>query len=374
MSIQALPKRDQLTPLDPSPSSAVSGGPPTPGVSATAVVLPRRLRELGDRVPVTVLVLVLAGELLIPGGWARLGWWPVAAGLLAGLPHGAVDHLVPSWAQHRRVAPGPVVRLAAGYLLAAAVMLAVLRLSPLPGLVLFLLLSVAHFGLGEASYAGLRGAPTATGSPAGTAAAGSSAAPLPLQAVAVLAWGGTTVLLPLVRWPAQVGPVLDALAPGAGHLVTPGARGAVLVVVLAAAAITCAVAAVIGRYRSAAELGLLVAVFLLVPPLVAFAAYFGAWHSVRHIMRMLAVDPANAADLLKGRAARPLRRIAGKAALPTAFALATLVALVAATHGHQEFLAADFALLGALTAPHMLTVAWLDVRSGQLPQLVGGRR
>ncbi len=374
MSIQAPPERDHPSPAGPSRRPAVDGGPPTPDIPATAGVLPRRLRELGDRVPVTALVLVLAGEVLIPGGWATLGWWPVTAGLLAGLPHGAVDHLVPSWARHRRVLPVPVGRLVAGYLLAAAVMLAVLRLSPLPGLLLFLLLSVAHFGLGEVSYAALRGAPTATGTRAGTGAGQTGAASRLLRAVAVLAWGGTTVLLPLVRWPAQVGPVLDALAPGAGHLLSPGARGVILLVVLAAAAITCAVAVSSGRYRSAAELGLLVAVFLLVPPLVAFAAYFGAWHSVRHIMRMLAVDPANAADLLKGRAARPLRRFARKAALPTAFALATLVALVAVTHGHQAFLAADFALLGALTAPHMLTVAWLDMRSGQLPQLVGGHR
>ncbi len=137
---------------------------------------------------------------------------------------------------------------------------------------LFLLLSVGYFGLGEVSYAGLRGAPTATGTRAGTGAGQTGAASRRLRAVAVLAWGGTTVLLPLVRWPAQVGPVLEALAPGAGHLISPGARGVILLVVLAAAAITCAVAVSSGRYRSAAELGLLAAVFLLVPPLAAAAA------------------------------------------------------------------------------------------------------
>jgi len=357
VSAGLLPSGPQPTPLE---SRHLSGCRPyRPAPSGEHTGLPVPLRSLGDRLPPTLLGLLLAGQLVAPAGWAPVSWLPVTLGLLLGLPHGAVDHLVPAWIRARRIPLPATAALLAGYVATAAVMFVLLRRYPLPGLLVFLAASLLHFGTGEVHYDRLRNdpAPFRRLRPPTAGARVRTAAAAALQ---VLGWGGTSVLLPLACWPAQVRPVLEALAPGSGRLLlAPDVRHAAAAVVLAAAGLV-ARALRQRRYRPAAELTLLVAVFLLVPPLVAFAGYFGAWHSTRHIVRLLAADPANTGDLAAGRLAPALRRFARAAAWPTAAALLALLALVAATHGAQAYLAADLTLLAALTAPHMLLVGWLD--------------
>jgi len=363
VSAGLLPTGPQPTPLD---SRQLSGRRPyQPAPPGEHTRLPAPLRSLGDRLPPTLLGLLLAGQLVAPAGWAPESWLPVTLGLLLGLPHGAVDHLVPAWVRARRTSLPATAALLVGYVATAAVMLVLLRRYPLPGLLVFLATSLLHFGAGEVQYGRLRTDPAllrrlqppTAGAPVRTAAAG---------ALQVLGWGGTSVLLPLACWPAQVRPVLEALAPGSGRLLlAPDVRYAASAVVLAAAGLTVARALRQRRYRPAAELTLLVAVFLLVPPLVAFAGYFGAWHSTRHIVRLLAADPANTDDLAAGRLAPALRRFARAAAWPTALALLALVALVAAANDAQAYLAADLTLLAALTAPHMLLVGWFDRQTAQ---------
>ena len=115
--------------------------------------------------------------------------------------------------------------------------------------------------------------------------------------------------------------------------------------------------------RRPPELALLAVTAVVAPPLAAFGAYFGGWHSVRHLARLLAEDPANAPELRAGRLARPLARFARAAALPTAAALATVLALWALAGGWRAFVAADLVVLAALTAPHLVVVAWLDRRA-----------
>ena len=358
MSAGLLPSSPQPTPLDSRHLSGRRPYRPAPPAEHTGLRAP--LRSLGDWLPPTLLGLLLAGQLVAPAGWAPVSWMPVTLGLLLGLPHGAVDHLVPAWVRARRTPLPATAALLVGYVATAVVMFMLLRRYPLPGLLVFLATSLLHFGAGEVQYGRLRTDPAllrrlqppTAGAPVRTAAAG---------ALQVLGWGGTSVLLPLACWPDQVRPVLEALASGSGSvLLNPAVRHAATFVVLAAAALTVAQAGWRRRYRPAAELTLLVAVFLLVPPLVAFAGYFGAWHSTRHIVRLLAADPANTGDLAAGRLAPALRRFARAAAWPTALALLALVALMAAAHSVRAFLPADLTLLAALTAPHMLLVGWFD--------------
>ena len=286
---------------------------------------------------------VLAVQLVVPGGWAALAWVPLVVGLLAGLPHGAVDHLVPGYVlgrSRRRLAA-----VVAGYVLLAALVLAAFETWPGPALVVFVLASAAHFGTGETAFDDLR----------------SGAAPR-VDVLGALAFGGAAAVLPLVAHPDAVAPVLAAIVPGSsGRIAQPfavAAEAAVLLLVAAAAALRVAR----GRRASAAELVLLAVTAAVAPPLAAFGAYFGGWHSVRHLARLLAEDPANGDDLTAGRLARPLARFARAAALPTAAALATVLVLWALAGGWQTFVAADLVVLAALTAPHLVVVAWLDRR------------
>ena len=288
---------------------------------------------------------VLGVELLVPGGWGGAAWVVLVVGLLAGLPHGAVDHLVPRWVLAER-APRLLLVLA-GYVAVAAAAHALFRLAPGPALVAFVVLSAVHFGTGETAFDDERAGRVVR-----------------RDALGAAAFGGTVIVLPVVGDPGQVTPVIAALVPGSTEVLPGGVRagaGALVALLVVGWAVRSLRR---GRVLPVAELGLLVALAVVVSPLAAFGAYFGAWHALRHTARLVETDPASALDLVAGRAGRPWGRFALKAALPTTAALGTLLVLWSVAGGWRAFVAADLALLAGLTVPHVLVVAWSDRRSG----------
>ncbi|WP_432497543.1 Brp/Blh family beta-carotene 15,15'-dioxygenase [Kineococcus gypseus] len=313
----------------------------TPDAAATAVSL-------------AVLAAVLLVQLAAPRVWREHGWVVLVAGLLAGLPHGAVDHLVPAFVLRERA---PRVLLVAGaYALTAVAAWLVFRAAPAVALVVFVLVSALHFGAGEVAFDDERaGRPVATGRHR--------------DVLAVAATGGAVLVLPVVGEPASVAPVIALLVPGSAGVLPGWLAAGASAPVLAAVAITLARRLRRRRPLAAAEVALLAAVGLLVPPLVAFGAYFGGWHAVRHVGRLLAQDPANAVDLAVGRLLRPLGRFALAAAVPTALSLAALGALWSLAGGWRGFVTADLAVLAGLTVPHALVVAWWDRRARRHPGL-----
>lgn len=305
------------------------------------------------RISTGAVAAVLAVGLVAPQVWRR---WAVAVfltGLVAGLPHGAVDHLVPGWFRRgSRPAAGHRTVVPLGYAAAAAAVPAAALTVPACVLCVFLAVSALHFGYGDARFCALRDGPTD---------------PAP-RAVHALAHGTVTAVLPLALWPEQVRPVVRQLAPGADWLLAAPVRTATAVLAGAAVAVCCGMALRDGRHRQAAELLLLTALFGLVPPLVAFGTYFGAWHSVRHIARLVLADPANAPALRAGHTAAVLRRFGRQAAVPTAIALAALAFLTAlprAFLADGRTAAGGVVLLAALTFPHLIVVAHLDRGEGR---------
>jgi Brp/Blh family beta-carotene 15,15'-monooxygenase len=299
-------------------------------------------------VSVGVLASVLAVQVAAPQVWRQHGAAVLVAGLLAGLPHGAVDHLVPGYLLRER-APRPVL-VAAGYAVTAVTAWLVLRGVPAVALVAFVAVSALHFGAGEVAFDDERGGRSvATGRRR--------------DVLAVLATGGAVLLLPVVRDPASVAPLIALRGPasrgGLPGRVTTGVTLAVL------AAVTLALARRLRerRWLAAAEVTLLAAVGATVPPLVAFGAYFGGWHAVRHVARLLAQDPASTDDLASGRVAVPLARFARAAAVPTAVSLLALAALWSLADGWRGFVTADLSVLAGLTVPHAAVVAWWDGQS-----------
>jgi Brp/Blh family beta-carotene 15,15'-monooxygenase len=295
--------------------------------------------------------LVLAVQVLVPGGWGGLAWIPLVAGLLAGLPHGAVDHLVPGYRLGWRL---PALGLfALGYAALAALAWLGFHAFPAVALAVFVLVSAWHFGSGETAFADLR-----------------AGVPVRRRVLPAAVVGAVVLLLPLARGTGTAAgrQLLAALVPGAdGRL--PGVVPLVVLVVVVPAALGLAGLLLLhGRRLEAGELALLIAVALLVPPLAAFGVYFGCWHALRHTARVLAEDPANAGDLAAGRLARPLGRFARAAALPTAAVLAALAVLWSAAGGWRGLVVTDLPLLAALTLPHVLVVGWLDRVEGRPAQ------
>ncbi|MDK3256623.1 Brp/Blh family beta-carotene 15,15'-dioxygenase [Blastococcus capsensis] len=276
--------------------------------------------------------------------------------MLLGLPHGAVDHLVPDWVAGR---PGRAVRpvLLAGYAATAASAWCALHLAPVVSLLALLAVSWVHFGTGEVAYDAERSARPSR----------SAWRDVP----AVLGLGGLPIAVPLARWPGESDRVLSALSPGLPGVLTGGVRQVLLAVVGVAVLATVVDAIVRRRPQWAAEVVLLTGLFLVAPPAAAFGAYFGGWHAVRHIGRLLLLDPRNAADLALGRLRGPVRRYAAAAAIPTVVALAGIVLLAVAAQ-RPGWTAAALAVLLSLTVPHMAVVAVLDRRAHRGPGVPPG--
>jgi len=107
------------------------------------------------------------------------------------------------------------------------------------------------------------------------------------------------------------------------------------------------------------ETGLLLAVFALVPAPMSIGLYFSLWHAWRHLGRLLTLPAGPQAG-----AAR-VRRLALDLLPITVIALGMLAALYVwaapRVQGTETFAALYLALIAALTLPHALLVALMDL-------------
>lgn len=313
-----------------------------------------------------LLAAACAIALVAPRAIDEVRYVPLLAGLvLFGLPHGAVDHLVPGWL---RGAPLPGRQLAAvlgAYAAAALAGVALWFAFPLLALAVFLALAVLHWGQGELWFA--------------LACAGRRRPRGPLSlALFTGVRGLLPVAVPLLAFPAAASVAASDILARFGHDGLPALGSQWRVGLLAAigAAGGCAAVASVLEHRGApgalardlGELGLLAAFFATVPPVFAVGLYFVAWHSPRHVARLLATDPRAAARLRAGRPGAALARFARTAAPCTALALLGLAALAALVAGGTAsagaLVATLLALIAALTAPHVVVVAWMDAAQG----------
>lgn len=281
-------------------------------------------------------------------------------GLLIGLPHGSVDHLLAA-----RLTGRPVPLAAAAYG-AVALLGWALLLAPGPvgvlALLLVLGLSLVHFALGELEvWRALSG----------------WTPPTPVAVCLGLAGTGA-LLLPLARAGGDLVGVARAVAPWLGDLLaSPGVRLALGLAWALAAAV-----AVLAAWRAdhrgiALDVVVIAALGALAPPLVAFGAWFGAWHGLRHLARLLAEEPGSARLLQAGHERAAIAHLVRQARWPSVAALATVVVLLVVTTRAADpttALAASLVALLALTVPHMAVVARLDLRHHRARRAASGVR
>ena len=289
-------------------------------------------------------MLIAAGPISwLPASPATTALVVAGVGFAAGVPHGAIDHLMAS----RLTGGRSITLVAAAYASLAAAAWALMAWAGPVGLLLIVALSAlfrprrtrsrppahrmatpAHPG-GSHRRRRLRGVAPAVG-PFRRPDRGSGVGGLAEAAVLIGA-----------PW-VHVG------------LVTAWVVAAVLAVT---SALRC------GHRTVALDVVLVGLLGALAPPLVAFAVWFGGWHALRHCARMLTVEPGCAALIATGRRLAAVRRFAGLAALPSIAALTVVAALgwftVVAPHP-ATFVAEVLRLLLALTVPHMVVVLWLD--------------
>lgn len=261
----------------------------------------------------------------------------LAVGLL-GFPHGALDPLVDAIrgaerGRHR------LLRFLAWYSAAALAVVLLWAVSAPLGLALFLGTSALHFGLGDA--------PLARGQSAWR------------RWLRVVAHGAAPIILPAAMHAGDVSEVFGWLLSVPGASLEPwitDARPWVL-----AGWSGCVVAGYSGSETSATalrlgllELLLLAVAFVVLPPLLSFAVYFCAWHSVRHLITV---------DAVLGRDLRARGLVVGLGVLAATGVMLSLGHLAASDQASIESLARTlFVALAALTPPHMLVTSALAQR------------
>jgi len=319
------------------------------------------LRDIGALTwaPIAAMVLLFFVSITAPDLATAVALPVAVVGALVGVPHGAVDHLVPGWVAGARVPAGSararggplrLARFLGLYAASAAAAATALIVAPTPTLLAFLVLSGAHFGWGEVVTSAERAARTAR------LGFGS--------ALVAVANGMAVVGLLIWRNPAATDPDLRALSPAvADWALASAAPGVLTTCGIVATALVHLVAK--RRRLEAAELLLLTIVFLCCPPLAAFGVYFGLWHAVRYTGRLL--DLLRRAEVRHGRGDRgwgpSWMRLARLSSIPTALALLAVLA-VARFHDVAN-LQAEVSVLLAVTFPHAAVVAGLDLERGR---------
>jgi Brp/Blh family beta-carotene 15,15'-monooxygenase len=346
----------------------------------------RGVRSLVDRRfarrPAVALAALLPIAAFTPLFPVEFGVVTFALGtLVVGMAHGAVDHLVPL-----RAAGGAgsgdgvslrrsVVAVSVVYALLGGAVVVAFFLAPVAAFVGFVGLTWLHWGQGDV---------------AALAIAGVDHLPTPAErALTLVVRGGLPMAVPLVSHPAEyrlvaewvVGLfVADSTAASAAvdPLFAPPTRLAVGAVMAGATLLSLGLgyrrvragADRRGWLRDAAETAVLWAWFLLAAPVFAIGVYFAAWHSLRHVGRLLLIDPAAVSTLADdaGGVRGALSRFARDAAPLTlgGFLVVGGVALAvpSGVAGAGDVLAVSLVAIAALTLPHVAVVAWLDGRQG----------
>ena len=254
---------------------------------------------------------------------------------LLGIPHGAVDHLAAA------ELGGPfdtssLRRFAIGYVALMLAVAVVWLVAPTLALVVFLTVSVHHFGQSDLAYLRLSRA----------------------RANAVQ-WSRGLLLvgLPLVAHVDLVSPVIERLGGG-----NPASWAWLADRWILWSAMLVAQHVVIGwalahRHldrptlaREAVTVAALSTLFLTADPLIGFAVYFGMWHSLAHLFVL--------ADLLGTEPSR-LRSLGRLTAPVSAVSVLGVVAVVigaAAADRTELIVPLTFVFVSMLTMPHLLVV------------------
>ncbi len=309
----------------------------------------------GLAVLVATALFALASP-LASSDWVQ--WSPWLAGIvLFGLPHGARDLFL--WL---RLKPGASrAKFVLTYVLVAAAVLIIWRLSPAVALLGFLLASGVHFGASDLAWSNLR--------------IGLASFPMIYSIVHFAVRSLIPLAISAARWPDELSSVAFQLLGGAGSgtlgdPVNSSAPSMLLALTgfFLIPSLLCAPFAAAARHPAARGVAFdqlenmaLVTLFWVTPPVLAIGAYFVFWHSQRHVARLASLEFPEAKDYVSAvwrfhRAAAPITL----AAIVGMGALTILLARVPAaleTGGGVLLI-----LLSALTMPHLWVIANLDCK------------
>ncbi len=348
------------------------------------------LAERTGRVPALVRTAFLPGwatvalALLLAGAWGGLTALPsevryfplVASVLVLGLPHGALDHLTLFRARGTRPSVGGLLAFGVGYLVLGGAYALAWFLAPAAAFASFILLTWFHWGQGDVW-------------PLVAFSDGEYPATRRQRALTAVVRGGLPMVVPLVGFPERYRSVAETVVglfdPGAAAALSgafaPGVPSLVglgfgLVTLVSLGSGLASSGATPAWLLDATETGLLWLFFLVVPPVLAVGLYFSVWHSLRHLVRLAALDAPDRSAPRSGVGAVPVSNVVRDAVPLTVAAVGFLIALAVLVPTRPasvpEFAGVYLVLLAALTLPHVVVVSRLDRLQGVWS--VGGTR
>jgi Brp/Blh family beta-carotene 15,15'-monooxygenase len=273
--------------------------------------------------------------------------WQVVVALVAlavGIPHGALDHLVTlPRASFFRMTLFIFIYVA----IAALAVWAILKWNVV-GFIGVVIMSALHFGIGDAAFITEQ-----------NRASKQSHASRISQTLYALSAGSLPVVIPLTN--NESTSALKAVNPdlvrwhGGWDLELMGA-------VLSLTLVAVVVLAFKRRWRDVVDLLILAALALLTPPLVAFAAYFGMWHAMRHTARLTLNLKSSQESISQDKAGRAFRQavLPGFPALVGTFIVSLIIGVQTPGKLSDEYLWLSLVVVWALTVPHMMVTAKLD--------------
>ena len=271
--------------------------------------------------------------------------WQISLAVIAliiGIPHGALDHLVTL----PKDKPAKMALFVIIYvLIAVAAVWAILRWNVL-GFQLVVIMSAAHFGIGDAAF-------IAESERLNNGVSKS----LTDRLIYALPAGLLPVFVPLTSdltnsALAQVNPQLINWAGSNSNLIH------LLVLLIAASSLFILILK--RDDKGAMDLALLAALSILTPPLVAFAIYFGLWHALRHTAR-LTLNLSKSEIAYQNNEPKRAFINAVLPGIPALIGTFIVAAVLAATNpDNSRLLWSILVVIWALTVPHMMVTAKLD--------------
>ncbi len=291
---------------------------------------------------------------------------PLAASVVVfGLPHGAIDYLVPARVDDCSP-PRSMAAVGGLYAVFGGAYAVLWLITPLAAAAGFIALTWFHWGQGdvhalvafvEADHLDSTGLRVTTGG----------------------VRGGLPMFVPLLAFPERYRTVVDSWVGlfgtdvSAMWLFAGGTR-----LVGGAVFLTVSVGVLLVGYRrdggrgwqvDAGETALLWLFFLTVPPVVAIGVYFCVWHSLRHVLRVVAVDGTGTRTGTGPVTPRSVVVSSAREAAPTtALALVFLVGFASlvpvAPASTASGAAVYLVFVAVLTLPHVAVVTWMDYREG----------
>ena len=301
-------------------------------------------RSFSSLAATSVLLLSLVFSQLIDESTIT---WQVVIALIAlaiGIPHGALDHLVTL----PRTSVLKMTLFIALYVAIAIIAVWAILNWNTAGFIAVVAMSALHFGIGDAAFISEL-----------DRSANQSASPR----LAQFLYAGSAGLIPVVI------PLTNQMSTSALNAVNPALlnwhggfaeelNNLVTIFFLLALAIQL----LSKRYRDGLDLSILFLLATLTPPLVAFAAYFGLWHAMRHTARLTLNLKSSQNFVSQGNAAKAFIQavIPGLPALVGTFIVSLALAAFSPERLSDELLWLLLVVVWALTVPHMMVTARLD--------------